>query len=363
MIRVALVGLGKMGLSHLAIVRSHPLVELVAVCDAMGFVLDVLGKYTGIKTYTDYRQLLANEKLDAVVVATPSRFHAEIVHAALERNLHVFCEKPFCLDLDEAEELVARAEHKGVVNQVGYHFRFVATMREARRLVQAGAIGTVHHIRAEAYGPVVLRSKGGTWRARKLEGGGCLYDYASHAIDLLNFLVGPPTHVSGAVLRRIFSADVDDEVYATLHYPNGMTGELAANWSDESFRKMSMKVSIWGTEGRINADRQEIQIYCRGDRAVPLGLNSGWSVRHTTDLTQEVWYYLRGEEYSAQIDHFFARIDSGRPDPTFSFRSAVEADAVIHQIESLAGGEEAAMGAPPPRSRPHKGLLERVLGR
>jgi scyllo-inositol 2-dehydrogenase (NADP+) len=212
MIRVALIGLGKMGLSHLAIVRSHPLVELVAVCDSMGFVLDVLGKYTGIKTYRDYRRLLANEKLDALVVATPSRFHAEIVHAALERNLHVFCEKPFCLDLDEAKELVAQAESKGVVNQVGYHFRFVAAMREARRLVRAGAIGAIHHIRGEAYGPVVLRPKGSTWRARKVEGGGCLYDYASHAIDLLNYMVGPPTRASGAVLNRIFSADVDDEV-------------------------------------------------------------------------------------------------------------------------------------------------------
>ena len=363
MIRVALVGLGKMGLSHLAIVRSHPLVELVAVCDAMGFMVDILSRYTGIKTYTDYRQLLANEKLDALVVATPSRFHAEIVHAALERGLHVFCEKPFCLDLDEAKDLVARADSKRVVNQVGYHFRFVGSMREARRLVEAGAIGTVHHVRAEAYGPVVLRSKGTTWRARRVEGGGCLYDYASHAIDLLNYLVGPPTRVSAAVLRRIFSADVDDEVYATLHYDNGITGELAANWSDESFRKMSIKVSIWGTEGRINADRQEIQIYCRGDRAVPLGLNSGWNVRHTTELTEQVWYYLRGEEYSAQMAHFLAQIDSGRPDPTFSFRSAVEADAVIHQIEGIAGGEEAAVSAAPSRSRAHKGLLERVLGR
>jgi scyllo-inositol 2-dehydrogenase (NADP+) len=270
MIRVALIGLGKMGVSHLAIIRPHPDVELVAVCDTTKYVLDVLGKYTGIKTYTDYKQLLEDEQLDAVVVATPSRFHAEIVRAALERNIHVFCEKPFCLDIEEAKELAALAQAKGLVNQVGYHYRFVGALREARRLVETGAIGKVHHIRAEAYGPVVLRPKGSTWRTSKVEGGGCLYDYASHAIDLMNYLVGPPTGVSGSVLNRIFSNDVDDEVYSTFHYEGGMTGQLATNWSDESFRKMSMKVSVWGTKGRINADRQEVQVYYRGDEAEKL---------------------------------------------------------------------------------------------
>jgi scyllo-inositol 2-dehydrogenase (NADP+) len=137
---------------------------------------------------------------------------------------------------------------------------------------------------------------------------------------------------------------------------------VAANWSDESFRKMSMKVSIWGTEGRIDADRQEVQVFCRNERALALGLNSGWNVRHTTELTEEVWYYLRGEEYSAQMEYFFAQIHSGRPDPTFSFSSAVQADEVIHQIERIAAGEEVEGGAPPVGPRPHKGVLERVLG-
>ena len=69
-----------------------------------------------------------------------------------------------------------------------------------------------------------------------------------------------------------------------------------------------MKVSIWGTEGRINADRQEVQIYYRGDNAEQLKLTRGWNVRYTTELTEDVWFYLRGEEYSAQMDHFFQQI-------------------------------------------------------
>src|ERR1019366_4554910 len=103
-------------------------------------------------------------------------------------------------------------------------------------------LGKLHHIRAEAYGPVVLKPKGSGWRTNKSEGGGCLHDYASHAIDLVNYLAGRPGAVGGTIMNRLFSSDVEDEVYASLFYADGMTGQIAANWSDETFRKMSTKV-------------------------------------------------------------------------------------------------------------------------
>ena len=188
MIRTALVGLGKMGLSHAAIMNAHPGIDVVAVCDSFGPLLSVLNKNMGFKTYRDFGVLLQNEKLDAVLIATPSRFHGTMVRQALENNLHVFCEKPFCLDIDEGQELALLAERKGLVNQVGYHYRFLGTFIEAKALLAANLIGKVHHVRAEAYGPVALRAKGMTWRTSKTEGGGCLFDYACHAIDLVNFL-------------------------------------------------------------------------------------------------------------------------------------------------------------------------------
>ena len=216
MVRVGLIGLGKMGISHCAIARAHPDVNLVAVCESSSYIRDILGKHSGLKTYSEYRQMLKNEKLDAVIVAVPSALHGEIVGKALEDNLHVFCEKPFCLNLDEGKQLVAQAESKALVTQVGYHYRFVNSFRKAKQLVETGVIGTPHHVRAEAYGGVVLRSQGSTWRVKKSEGGGCLYDYACHVIDLINYLVGPPTDVGGVVLNTLFSEDVEDEVYATL---------------------------------------------------------------------------------------------------------------------------------------------------
>ena len=263
MIRIGLIGLGKMGLSHASIVRAHPGVQVVAACDTMTYLTDVLTKYTGLKCYDDLDKMLAGEQLDAVVISTPSKLHASMVQKALDRGLHVFCEKPFVLDVADGERLAALALAKGSTTQVGYHYRFVGAFQEAARVVRSGAQGHVHHVRAEAYCPVVLKPKGGTWRSAKSEGGGALYDYACHAIDLVNFVTGVPASVSGVVRHGVFSRDVEDEVYCSLHYASGASGQLCVNWSDESFRKMSTKLSVWGTNGRITADRQECQIYLR----------------------------------------------------------------------------------------------------
>lgn len=327
MLKAGIVGLGKMGLSHHSIVNAHPAIELKAVCDTSNYVLDVLSKYTGVKTYTDYRRMLSDEALDCLFVATPSRHHAEIVTAALERDLHVFCEKPFGLDPQTGYRLAELAERKKLVNQVGYHYRFVAAFNEARRLLDTKLIGQLHHVRAEAYGPVVLRPKGSTWRSQKSEGGGCLFDYACHAIDLINYLAGRPEAVSGTVLNSVFSNDVDDEIYSTFHFAGGMKGQLATNWSDESFRKMSVKLMFWGTNGRINVDRQEIQVYLRSLPEPFEDFKAGWNVRYTTDLTRPVWFYVRGEEYSAQVDHFVRCIVDGAT-PASTFRTATDATLV-----------------------------------
>ncbi len=365
MVRIGMVGLGKMGLSHLAIVRAHPEVELVAACDTTTYLTDVLTKHSGLKCYDDFDRMLNEEKLDAVLIATPSKLHASMVTKALERGLHVFCEKPFVLDVADGERLVALADSRKLVTQVGYHYRFVGAFQEAARVVRSGALGTVHHVRAEAYGPVVLRQKGGTWRSAKSEGGGALYDYACHAIDLVNFIAGAPASVGGVVRHGVFSRDVEDEVYCSLYYASGASGQLCVNWSDESFRKMSTKISVWGTNGRVTADRQECQIYLREEHASLPGLQKGWTVRYTTDLTEEVWYYLRGEEYSAQIDYFVKSIQAGRLDGENTFRSALQADRVVSMIlaEGMAGGgaEPAAVAGITQQQQP-KGLWGRIFG-
>lgn len=355
MVRVGVVGLGKMGLSHLSMIRAHPDVEVTAVCDPAGYVVDVLGKYTGVRTFANFPAMLAAAELDAVIVSTPSRFHAETVRTSLERGLHVFCEKPFVLDAAEGEELALLAESRGLVNQVGYHNRFVAAFQEVKRLLDLGAIGDVTHIKAEAYGPVVLKAKGSTWRTQRTEGGGCLYDYAAHPINLVNWYLGAPRAVGGTVLNQIFSRDTEDEVYSTLFFDGGKTAQLSVNWSDESFRKMTTQMTILGTAGRIYADRQECQVYLRDEATPPEGYRHGWNVRYTTDMTPPVWFYVRGEEYSAQLDYFVRRIESREVDNVNSFRSAAMTDNVIVRlIGDAQAGPRAAQDAPAPKPRRSK---------
>lgn len=359
MIRLAVVGVGKMGLSHLSILGAHPKVRIEAICDTGGYVLDVLNKYTGVTGVDDYYKMLARLELDAVVIATPTKAHFPMVKAALDHGLHVFCEKPLTLRSEESDELAAIASERGLHCQVGYHNRFVAAFGEAKRLLELGAIGEVKHALAEAYGPVVLRPKGSTWRSRRSEGGGCLYDYAAHPLDLLTWYLGAPTRVGGTALGHVFSAETEDEVYSTLFYPGGETAQLSVNWSDESFRKMTTRITLTGTKGRIAVDRQECQVYLRDTATPPEGYTHGWNVRYTTDLTPPVWFYVRGEEYSAELAYFIESISGdlevGAVRGQNSFESAAITDRVMElMIEDAAtpvGSASVAGTSPSPTIR------------
>ncbi|PXW35297.1 UNVERIFIED_CONTAM: putative dehydrogenase [Williamsia faeni] len=321
-----------MGISHLSIAGANPKVEVVAVCDTSAYLLSVLSKYTGVRTYNKMESMLAAESLDAVIISTPSNMHAAMVRTALSANINVFCEKPFCLDPNESAELAHLAEERGLVTQVGYHNRFIGAFAEVKRLLETRAIGEVSHVLAESYGPVVLKPKGGTWRTRQADGGGCLYDYAAHPIDLLNWYFGEPETTSGSLLRRIFSKETDDEVYSTFSWRSGPTGHLSVNWSDESQRKMTTMITIWGKGGKIYADRQECRVYLRNLDGAPPGYNLGWNARYTTSLTSPVNFYLRGEEYSAQLDEFVERVNSQLVEGLNDFRSAAVTDRTLRAI-------------------------------
>ena len=220
-----------------------------------------------------------------------------------------------------AKQLRASAREKGLVNQVGYHYRFVGAFQEVKRLLDAGAIGEVTHVLAEAYGPVVLKPKGSTWRTQRAEGGGCLYDYAAHPFNLVNWYFGAPRGVGGTVLNSIFSKETDDEVFGTLYFADGKSAQMSVNWSDESYRKMSTKITDLGHSRPHHGRPAGVPgLPARHGAACPTATSAGWNVRYTTDLTEPVWFYLRGEEYSAQLDYFVRCIEEKRA-PTTSIPS------------------------------------------
>ena len=269
--------------------------------------------------------------LDCIVIASPSKFHSEMVSYSLTKGLHVFCEKPFVLKPVEGQTLAQRAKKLNLVNQVGYHNRFLGTFMELKRLLSLGVLGEIYHFTGESYGPVVLRGPAKTWRSRKEEGGGCLYDYASHTVDLIHYLLGKPKKVEGTQLNQVFSIGVEDAVYSTLTLENGLSGQLSVNWSDESCRKMTTQITVVGKKGKMVADATELKIYLsKPDK--DLNLDKGWTMLDITKLAPGIHYYLRGEEYSLQIDHFVSCMKNNISGSKSSFESAVVTDQVIEML-------------------------------
>jgi predicted dehydrogenase len=330
-LRGGIIGLGKMGLSHAAIVGPHPNAELVAVCDTSSLILDAFKKFTNVNVYSDYIRMIDSEKLDCVVVATPTRFHYPIVKYALEKGIHTFCEKPFSLTVDEGEELVKLADQKWLVNQVGYHNHFIGTFNELKRLLQADILGDLVHFTGEAYGPVVTKEKGGTWRSDPGEGGGCLFDYASHVINLIQEIIGHPVKAKGTLFKKIYSKEVEDAVYSMLTLESGLSGVLSVNWSDETYRKMSTSLTLYGKKGKIICDATEIKIYLK-EANLKENLGKGWTIKYITDFPISVNFYLRGEEYSAQINNFIDCIVKKKQTEINSFGQALYTDRVIELI-------------------------------
>ena len=127
MIKVALIGAGKMGISHLSILGAHPDVKVVGVCDSSKMVTDAIGKYTSFPVFSDAEKMMDKIEPEAVFVAVPTKYHYTLVKNFLKNHIHVFAEKPLSLSPSESEELVKLAAENKCVNQVGYHNKFIGT--------------------------------------------------------------------------------------------------------------------------------------------------------------------------------------------------------------------------------------------
>jgi predicted dehydrogenase len=144
-------------------------------------------------------------------------------------------------------------------------------------------------------------------------------------------VIGTPADVRGTLLKKIYSKEVEDAVYATLLLENGLSGQLAVNWSDETYRKMSTSIKIEGKTGKLIADTTELKIYLREAHREE-NLPKGWTVKYITDLTPQVNFNLRGEEYSAQIDYFIDCVKNNRPSNRSSFETAFTVDRIIDKL-------------------------------
>lgn len=331
MLQGAVIGLGRMGLTHFSILNNHPEVRFVAVCDSSSFILKNCVERLGLEIYSDYRKLIDKSDLDFVIVSTPTSSHARIVKYALANDIHVFVEKPFTLSINEGQEIVNMLNGNKLVNQVGYVNRFHEVFNEVKKHLDEGLIGKLCHFKCEMYGPTVLRPTKASWRSKKREGGGCLYDFSSHCIDLINWYYGFPIKVTDTVLKSIYSETVEDAVSCTFVYKNGLTGQLIANWSDASYRKATYKIEILGENGKITADHHAYKVYLDEER-LKEGFTKGLNTRYITEYSDSVRFYVRGNEFTRQLDYFIDCILGKEANNIATFADGFISDRMIDSI-------------------------------
>lgn len=326
-----IIGFGRMGITHFSILNGHPNVKFVSVSDTSSFMLKNIKKHLILKTFSNYKEMIDTMDLDFIIISNPTEYHSECVKYSIEKGLHTFVEKPFTLNSHQGKVILELLENKNLVNQVGYVVRFNDVICKVRELIQSRTLGKTISFKMEMYGSTVLKSEKSSWRSNRRRGGGCLYDFASHSIDMINYIFGPPDQVVGSELKSIHSREAEDAVYSTFLYENGLSGNLLVNWSDPSFRKPSYNIEINTQEGKIIADLHEYKVFSTKDGDNGL-FKKGWNFRYITEIAEPVRYYVRGYEFTRQLDHFIECILDQKENDLCSFEDGLTTDIIIESI-------------------------------
>lgn len=190
-LKIALIGLGRMGRVHAAALAESDVVEVVAIADPSTQALDFGSAiFPNARTFANYLDAFSRNEVQGCIIASPTFLHPAIVSDALDSGIHVLCEKPLGLDLAVAEELINRARSLNLILQVGHWRRFSPPWAEAKRLVDAGEIGQ----------PLLIRLS--QWDANpppasfcdSSVSGGLAIDCGVHEYDLAEWLFGSPVH-------------------------------------------------------------------------------------------------------------------------------------------------------------------------
>ena len=339
-LKLGVIGAGRMGITHYSIANAHAKARVTCVAEPSRLVTMMLSKYARIATYKDYKSLLENEEIDGVLICTPPAHNPEILGAVLERRIATFCEKPFVLDAATGARLASAFNQAGVVNQVGYVNRWNDMFTKAKSFVDDGLLGRVLRFRSEMFSPTIIRDVGEAgWRSSHANGGGAVFEMASHAIDLIAYFFGAPTRVGGTSLSQVYSSQVEDVVSTSLFYEDGanagLSGTMYVNWSDASFRKPTNKFEVFGEAGKLLVDQHGMKLHLNAS-CERHGLKAGWNQLYITDVASPVPFYVRGVEYSAQLYDFIDAVQArkqGRSSPVrCAFADAAANLKVIEQI-------------------------------
>ena len=300
MTRVGLIGLGTMGRNHMRVLSDLEGVTLAAICDQDGKALEAASRTHSARAYTSMHEMLQREKLDAAVVAVPTRFHVSAGLAAFEHGLHVLVEKPIAATLEEGRQLVAAARHARRLLAVGHVERFNPAVRELQRRLDEGEVGRIFQVQAERRGPFAAR----------IRDVGVAIDLATHDLDVMNHLADSDVQRLYAETEQRIHTQHEDILNALLRFESGLLGVLQVNWLTPTKIR---QLSVLGERGMFlcNYMTQDLVFYENAE--VAGAAEPPYPVRAVTEGAAVSLPIHKGEPLRLELESFVAAVRGEGP--------------------------------------------------
>ncbi|QDZ14852.1 Gfo/Idh/MocA family protein [Humibacter ginsenosidimutans] len=266
MIKVGLIGGGGIASAHIRGYDAHrDSIRVVAVADAFEETAKRRADELDATAYTDYRDMIHTEELDAVDICLPHHLHADAIVAAAEAGLNVLCEKPLCLTPDEARRVNDAVAASGVTLMSAHNQLFMPAVAKAKEILEAGTIGTVYEVRTtdSFYNDFDPANMG--WRAHaSTSGGGELIDTGYHPSYLMLHLAGAKPVEATAMLstHRLTFMEGEDSAQVLIRFDNGVVGQLVTSWAYQPATSTE-RFSVVGELGSLTSDGTTISYRLR----------------------------------------------------------------------------------------------------
>ncbi|MGX1265151.1 putative dehydrogenase [Rossellomorea marisflavi] len=261
-LKIGVIGCGSIAKHrHIPEYMASEHAEIVAVCDVVKDRAEEMADQIGAKAYTDYKDLLKDESIEAVSVCTPNALHAPISIAALKAGKHVLCEKPMATSTEEAQAMIDAANEAGRKLMIGHNQRFVPSHQKAKEIISKGEAGKIYSFRtAFGHGGPEGWSVDGkdSWFFKKEEAFiGAMGDLGVHKTDLMRYILGEEFVEVGAFVETSSkeNADVDDTAVCVLKTESGTIGTLAASWS---YQKEDNSTVIYGEKAVLRLEEDPV---------------------------------------------------------------------------------------------------------
>jgi predicted dehydrogenase len=259
MINVGIAGLGKMGKLHFKNSLKNKKMNVVAIADLKKSNLKI-SENDQIKKYTDYKEMIESEELDAVIISLPNFLKKESIFFASENNLSIFVDKPLARNFTEANEIYKKVEKDSTKLSVGVNYRYFKSIKKVYDIVNQGNIGDVVIGTSELImdgpfsHPLIPAPVADWWFNKDLSGGGVLMDLGYHVIDLLSWMLGE-LQVEHVEMMYRYNLPIEDAATLVLNSESGARCTVNVGWfSKMLFPNFNFRVNLHGTVGYTSTD-------------------------------------------------------------------------------------------------------------